>query len=228
MITTSVNAPEQLRPGQRADWLPRPEQYRWVFVDFQNPRLGRQDVLLRYVLDSLELPVPTPCDLENFLDVAIRHLSTPAVVLLDEIDVALQRYPELDNIFWEGLRSLAATQVSGNLSFVLAGNALPKQLARDNGIGSPFFNIFKRTVELKALDERDARELIGSSPMPFHPSDVEWILAQSKCWPILLQILCGERLIALEEEANDETWREEGLRQIEPFQHLLKGARRRR
>ncbi len=221
LITTSVNAPEQLRPGQRADWLPHPEQYRWVFVDFQNPRLGRRDVLLRHFLDSLGLPAPTPCDLESFLEVVSRHLRTPAVVLLDEIDVALHRYSELDNTFWEGLRSLATLQVNGNLSFILAGNALPSQLARDNGIGSPFFNIFRRIVQLKALDERDARELIANSPVPFHPPDVEWILAQSECWPILLQILCGERLIALEEDANDEAWREEGLRQIEPFQHLL-------
>ena len=223
LITTSVNAPDQLRPGQRADWLPQPEQYRWIFVDFQNPRLGRQEVLLRYFLESLGLPAPTPCDLESFLEVASRHLRTPTVVLLDEIDVALQRYSELDNYFWEGLRSLATTQVEGNLSFVLAGNVLPTQLARDSGIGSPFFNIFKRIVELKALDEQDARELIASSPIPFHLSDVEWILDQSECWPILLQILCGERLIALEEGASDDAWREESLRQIEPFQHLLAG-----
>jgi hypothetical protein len=38
---------EQLRPGQRADWLPAPERYRWVFVDFQDPRLGRREGLLR-------------------------------------------------------------------------------------------------------------------------------------------------------------------------------------
>lgn len=216
-----MNAPEQLRPGQRVDWLPHPEQYRWVFVDFQNPRLGRQDAFLRHVLDSLGLPVPTPCDLERFLEVVSSHLRSPAVVLLDEIDVALHRYAELDNTFWEGLRSLAATQVNGNLSFVLAGIAYPSQSARDNGISSSFFNIFKRKVELKPLEEKDARELIASSPVPFPQSDVEWILAQSKCWPILLQILCGERLIALEGGASDEAWRNEGLRQIEPFRHLL-------
>ncbi len=33
----------------------------------------------------------------------------PTIILLDEIGVALQRYHELENTFWEGLRSLASS-----------------------------------------------------------------------------------------------------------------------
>jgi len=63
--------------------------------------------------------------------------------------------------------------------------------------------------------------LIASSPISFPDADVEWILAQSKRWPILLQILCRERLIALEHGETGDAWREEGLRQMEPFRYLL-------
>ena len=157
------------------------------------------------------------------MDLVIRHLRGPTVVLMDEIDVALQRYPELDDSFWESLRSLATTQVEGSLSFVLAASAPPSQLAQRNGIGSPFFNIFGYTVSLGPLSEPDARALIASSPLSFHESDVEWILGQSGLWPILLQTLCRERLFTLEEGDTGNDWREEGLRQIEPLEHLLIG-----
>jgi hypothetical protein len=88
-------------------------------------------------------------------------------------------------------------------------------------MGSPFFNIFGYTAILKPLTETEARVLIDSSPISFAPDDVEWILEQSGRWPILLQILCRERLITLEDGETDITWREEGLQQIAPFQYLL-------
>lgn len=74
-ITTTPR--DQVRPDQRADWLPQPERYRWIFVDFQDPRLGSQEGLLRHLLASLELPVPDPCDLEHFLDSVARTCVPP-------------------------------------------------------------------------------------------------------------------------------------------------------
>jgi hypothetical protein len=49
--------PEQLRPDQHHDWLPQPEQYQWVMVDFQDARMAQQESLLRYMLLSLNLPL---------------------------------------------------------------------------------------------------------------------------------------------------------------------------
>ena len=217
----TATPPEQLRPCQRVDWLPQPERYHWIFVDFQDPRLGSRKGLLRYLLTCLDLPVPTPCDLERFMDVVRHGLRTPTVILLDEIGVALQRYPELDDFFWEGLRSLATNQVGGNLGFVLAAGVSPDQLARHSNLGSPFFNIFGYTAALGPLTEPEARELIASSPIPFPPADIDWILAESGHWPLLLQILCRERLTTLEEGEPGDAWREDGLRQMAPFRHLL-------
>jgi hypothetical protein len=218
-ITTTP--PAQLRPGQRTGWLPQPERYRWIFVDFQDPRVGSRKGLLHYLLACLDLPAPNPCDLERCMDVISRGLHTPAVILLDEIGAALQRYSELDNPFWEGLRSLATNQTGGNLAFVVAAHEPPDQLAGHTGHSSPFFNIFGYTATLGPLAEPAARELIASSPIPFPAADAGWILAQSGCWPLLLQILCRERLIALEEGETNDDWRGEGLYQMIPFQHLL-------
>jgi hypothetical protein len=213
--------PEQLRPNQRTSPLQESESYRWIFADFQDPRLGTREGLLRYLLESLKLSVPPHCDLDHFMELVSHGLRSPTVILLDEIGIALQRYPELDNFFWEGLRSLATTQVGGNLAFVLTAHEPPDQLAHHSDFSSPFFNIFAYTVSLGPLTEPEARTLIASSPISFSPKDVDWILVQSGRWPLLLQVLCRERLFALENRENGDIWRAEGIRQIEPFRYLL-------
>jgi hypothetical protein len=179
-----------------------------------------QEMLIKYILKCLGIQVPTPCDLEIFMEQVSDNLYNPTVILLDEIGVGLQRCPELDDEFWESLRSLATNQTGGNLAFILATHQSPIELAHSTGHSSPFFNIFGYTATLGALTEAEAQELIASAPIPFPKEDVEWIFQQSQCLPLLLQILCRERLFGLEDgNAND--WREEGLRQIQQFQYLL-------
>ena len=219
-ITTTP--PEQLRPGQKSDWLTHPERYCWIFVDFQDSRMGSRERLLSYILECLKMKVPTPCNLDYFMDEVSDNLQTPTVILLDEIGVGLQRCAELDDGFWESLRSLATNYTGGNLAFVLATHESPIELAHSTGHSSPFFNIFGYTTTLGALTEAEARELIASSPIPFPAEEAGWILEQSGRWPLLLQILCRERLFSLEEGEIGEDWRENGLEQIKPFTHLLR------
>lgn len=226
--TITSSDPDQLRPEQRGDWLIQPERYRWVLVDFQDPRLGSRESLMRYLLTQMELTVPEPCDLESFMDVLAAGIDRPTVILLDEIGVAIDRYPELDDPFWESLRSLATNQVGGQLGFIMASASSPDELAHHGGLGSPFFNIFGYAAELGPLSEPEARALIASSPIPFPEPDVEWILETSGRWPILLQILCRERLLSLEDEEAESSWgwREESLRQMAPFERALARDRR--
>jgi hypothetical protein len=217
--TITTTPPAQLRPGQQADWLPHPESYRWIFVDFQDARMAQRDRLLRYLLESMQLPVPEPCDLDYFMDAVSGNVQSPTVILMDEVGVGLQRCPELDDGFWESLRALATNQTDGNLAFVLATPESPIDLAHHTGHSSPFFNIFGYTTTLAPLTESEARELIASSPIPFSAADTAWILAASEGWPILLQILCRERLFSLE-EGDASNWQKEGLQQITPFSRL--------
>ncbi|MCG6137815.1 MAG: ATP-binding protein [Nostoc sp. LLA-1] len=218
ITTTPV---EQLRPGQKSDWLPHSETYQWVFVDLQDSRIHSREGILKYILESLNIKVPTPCDLDHFMNVVEENLSFRAVILLDEISVGLERCSELDDTFWESLRSLATNHTRGNLSFILSTPESPIDLAKNTGHSSPFFNIFGYTAYIGAFTEAAARRLIASSPIPFPDEDIEWILTHSQCQPLLLQILCLERLFTLEEGENDDNWREEGLRQIQPFTDLL-------
>ena len=220
-ITTTPRS--QLRPDQKNDWLPDPARYRWIFVDFQDPRLGQAANLLHYLLDQMGLPCDGPCDLDTFLDIVSDNLHTPAIILFDEIGVALERYPQLDDAFWESLRSLATNQVGGNLAFVLAAPESPTELARHGGLGSPFFNIFGYTAVLGPLTDPEARQLIAAAPIPFPPADVDWILTQSGRWPMPLQILCRERLLSLEDGETGDAWRAEGRRQMEPFKKKAEG-----
>jgi hypothetical protein len=216
---------ESLRPGQRANRLPDSDRYRWIFVDFQDARLSTRDGLLRYILAELSLPVPAPCDLPTFLDIVTRQLRSPTVILFDEIGAALQRYPELDDTFWEAMRSVSSNSPAGNIGFAIASSDPPDMLAQHTGHSSPFFNIFAYTANLGPLSEREALDLIGSSPVEFPAADVDWILAQSGRWPILLQILCRERLYALEEADISDTWRRDAVRQLTPFEYLLHDRR---
>jgi hypothetical protein len=218
ITTTPV---EQLRPGQKCDWLPNPEAYRWIFVDFQDVRMAQRERLLRFLLESMELPVPEPCDLESFMDQVSGNVQQPTVILMDEIGVGLRRCPELDDEFWESLRALATNQTGGNLAFVLATPESPIDLAHNNGHSSPFFNIFGYTATLNPFTEIEARELVANSSLSFSELDTDWILTQSGRWPLLLQILGRIRLIYLEDDDLGADWHEEGLEQIEKYRNLL-------
>jgi hypothetical protein len=216
----TVTPTEELREGQKSDWLQQPEIYKWIFVDFQDSRMASREYFLTHILENLNLKVPTPCDLDRFMDVVSDNLQNPTIILLDEIGAVLERSEELDDEFWESLRSLATNQTGGNLAFILATHESPTDLARSTGHSSPFFNIFGYTAYLKEFTESEARELIASSPIAFAEDDVEWILQESNCVPLLLQILCSERLFSLEEGEGGEEWKEDGLLQMKPFMHL--------
>lgn len=219
----SVLHAARLRSDQRSDMVSDPARYRFVFVDFQDPRMSSQEWLLRHILQALSIPIPSRCDLESFISVTAEQLRSPTIILFDEVSVALQRYRELNTTFWEGLRALAINQVGGNLGFVLSSTHPPHELAKtQDGGGSPFFNIFGYTATLGPLLPAESRQLISSSPIPFSEADAVWILEQSGGWPILIQILARERFLSLLEDVTDDGWRRDALEQMTPFRHLLK------
>ena len=216
-ITTTPRT--QLRPKQRNDWLPQPELYQWVFVDFQDARMGNQTRLLTHILNQLHLPIPNPCDLNNFMDVVSDHLQYPAIIMMDEIGAGLAA-PDLNQKFWWSLRSLGSNYSRGKLGFILTAHDTPALLAQEHGKPSPFFNIFGHIVTLKPFDESAARDLLASSPRPFPADMVAWMLEQSGRWPALLQILADTYLTALEEGESDAAWQTEGLERLAQFEYL--------
>jgi hypothetical protein len=219
----SASAGSPLRPGQKFEFLPPASTCQFIYTDFQDPRLGTVDGLLRHLLAGLRLPVPASCDLEGFMDAVAGRVTSPTVIMLDEIGVALERYRELDAAFWEGLRSLATSQTAGRIGFVLASHRPPHELAQQSLGGSPFFNIFGYCATLGPWSEEEARSLFTLSPLPIAEKDIVWMLERSQRWPVLLQILCRERLLASQDGEEGDSWRDEALRQLVPFSHLLHG-----
>lgn len=213
LVQLAITPTPQLRDDQRAYHLPQSEQYKWIFVDLQDPRLATREGLIKNLLGMIGVTVDTG-DLEQFMDLMSLHLQQPTVILLDEIGSVLRRDCDLDDAFWESLRSLASHYSNGNLGFVLTSHEHPTQLASHTGHSSPFFNIFGYATTLGPLSEPEAQALIASSPIAFSAADVEWILAQSEGWPFFLQLLCQYRLEALHHQESDTTWQEEGLQQI--------------
>lgn len=220
-IHTITRTPSSaLRPNQLQNWLDEPQRYRWVYVDFQDPRVCNRQGFLLYILRQLNFPAPPLLDLIQFVDIVVRYLVNPTVILLDEIQIALTN-PEFTQQFWWSLRSLSSNLTDGKMAFVIAAqNQLP---ALQNALGkpSPFLNIFGHSIQLGPLKEEEARQLIQSSPLPFSPADADWIIQHSGCWPALLQILCSTRLVALQENQSDEIWKGDALTNIQPYRYLL-------
>jgi hypothetical protein len=212
---------EKLRPYQRNDWLM--PGYQWVFVDFQDPRMCQQENLLRYIITELDIPQPEPCNLINFMEAVDQYLDIPTVILLDEITAGMMS-ENLDEQFWWGLRSLGSHHSFGKIGFLLSAHESPEQMTLSNSKPSPFFNIFGHVLNLGPLTEEEARELVDSSPLPFSESDIEWILTQTHRWPVLLQMFCYLRLVALEEGEKNNAWQKESLDRMKPYHYLIEQA----
>ena len=219
LMEITTTDPSQLRDNQRSDWLPQPAQYQWVFVDFQNPRLCQQEGLLRYILESLEMSVPSPCDINNFFDVLGQNLRRPTLILLDEIGAGLAA-PDLDQQFWWSLRSLGSNFTNGLLGFALTAHDVPAVLAEAEGKPSPFFNIFGHVFKLGPFTDEEAHEFLALAPRPIPPESVEWMMTHSQGWPALLQIAAESYTTALAEGAAGAEWKTEARQRMTLYGHL--------
>lgn len=222
-----INLDEQsdkLRQGQYQNWLPKQKVYNFIFVDFQDARLCNKRRLLSYILKNMQLNIENPDLLKlehvdtddvlaEFTDLVIDYLDKPTIILLDEFHAIASRCPqELDNNFWESLRSLSNNLYPQYLGFVLAANERPETIAekldksKQFGV-SPFFNIFGKTILLGALQRNEVEELITSSSPHFSASDIDFICEVTQCYPFSVQQACQMRLDALMFHQAD--WRKE-------------------
>ncbi len=213
---TLVDA-DSLRPGQRHNWLPHPDGYVWAYVDLRDSRLNTPKLLLSHILHQFGLPIQRKCTIEVFGQVVRDSLRLPSVILLDNIDVAVEHYSRLDYEFWVGLSSIALNDAEGRLSFIVSSQEPLAHMASHPVVGSSFFTSIVTSTELGPLEESEALELIDASPLPFPLRDVAWILVQSNLEPMPLQFLCRECLHSLEAGQRDDNWRDEALRQIDAW-----------
>ncbi len=214
ITTTSVS---NLRANQKHDYLPRPQRIRWIFLDLQAAGMEQEEAVLRALLSGFGLSELTPCTREQVFD-AIAHSNDPrqTILLLDELEAGVANLPRN---FWWALRSLVTNSPNRNLALGVASCINPSELGHDSSGVSPFSNIFN-IESIGVFTESEAKELIEASPIAFSETDKLWILEQSRRWPLLLQILCQERLLALENEDKTTQWQQDGLNRIQKFSQL--------
>jgi len=186
------------RPDQPQGWDSwLPHDFQFVFVDFHLAALCQVERLLENILKQLNFEVPDPCDLINFSTILDTQLDKPTVILMDEIESALES-PSLDAQFWHNLRYYAG---NGKLGFVVTAHKPLDTLVKDYGKESPFFYLFS-SLFLGPLTENEAQKLINSFSFPLTAKDIDWILQESGCHPALLQLFCDELLFFSEENAS--------------------------
>ncbi len=216
-------ANDNLRENQQTDWLEKNKGYNFIFIDFQDARLCNKKRLLNYILQNMQLELQQEAltlegdnILADFTDIVEKHLKKPTIILLDEFNAIVTRCPnELDNNFWESLRSLSNNTLNPQyLGFVLAANKnisiLEKELSKSADFDvSPFFSIFGKSISLGSLERHEAEELIAISPSPykFSTQDIDFICNITKCQPFYLQIACQIGLDAM--MLNHTDWRKD-------------------
>ena len=214
------NVPDwRLRPAQRDHRLPDPDQYRWVYIDFYDARWATPVNLLRSILIQLDFPIPAPLSLDTFMETMSDRVAARTIIMLDELSFALE-LSGYDRHFWNTMHALATSATGNRLVFIITAADEPPKLAANYDKTSPFFNLFT-AVRLGPLTDTAAREMIAAAPHPFAPADVAWILDQSRLWPVVLQVLCQERLAALEEGDESDAWRVEAASHLTHYAHLL-------
>lgn len=179
LVQISKAKPERLREGQWQVSSQTAEKFRWIFIDFQDSRMSRLHRLLTFILQGLDLKVPDPCTLNNFMDtIEGSRFRRPTIIVMDAVDIGLAA-PELDQNFWWNLCSLVSNYGNGNIAFLVATHKSSNSLTTNQRQSHPFFNLFN-SIELGPFQEVEARDFIRSLPYEFSSNDIEWILANSK------------------------------------------------
>lgn len=204
-----------LRATQQSHWLN--QDYRWVFIDFCYVEALKQQKLLVYILTTLDLPVPENCDLDHFIETIEENLTSPAIILMDDIEFGLES-AELNQAFWNTLRHLANSPAGKQIGFCVTSRQSPAQLearAIELGKPSPFFNTFDSKL-LGAFTEDEAQEFLAC--MQVSTSDAAWIIDNLGTWPVVLQKSCKIRLNALKDTQQD--WQHACLALREEYAYL--------
>lgn len=198
-------------------------QHKWVYIDFHSGKVQSPQQLLQYILGSLEFEIPQQVDIVIFENILRERLHDPLVLLLDEIGIALRTYTELDDgRFWGNLKDIVSNSLHGQIGMVVSSVEKPHRLPPTIGHGSPFFGVFNQTITLRPFNHTEMEQLISSSPVTFTDSDIEWIISNSEGWPIVLQVLCRECMLAYEDKEHDLNWRENAISQISAIKRKIK------
>ncbi len=169
------------------------KNYRFLYLDLDNPNCHTQVGLLHYILEKLDLPAPAQPTLTRFYDLIEQEHEKRnlwPVFLLDEFEHLPQRAQEFPDPFYETLRSLGNNNLVG---LVTASQRNLRDLASQGKLTSPFFNIFHQ-IDLEAFSEIEAHALLNRgrvSDQSFTDEDCQQILKLSGNHPARIQIVAS-------------------------------------
>jgi hypothetical protein len=198
---------------QAGAWRNSLAAYRWVFIDFQDPRVQTPLAFFNAALTQLQAALPAQPDLGQAIDRLCQAAEAPTVILLDEFPLAAAN-PDFNAAFWASLKALSTHLTGGKLTFLAASNSDFLDQPQTQGVCRPFVEMFAHHLNLGPLESEEALALIDSGPLRFSPEDRAWIAAQSQGWPAQLQALCALRLFSLQEGQPEEIWKAEALRTL--------------
>jgi len=203
------------------------KNYRFVYLDLDNPHCHTLFGLLRHILEKLGLPAPAQPTEERFYDLIEQEHAKKKiwpVFLMDEFEHLPERVAEFPDHFYESLRSLGNNNIVG---LVTASQSRLQELAAQGKLTSPFFNIFHQ-VDLREFSEIEANTLLNRgrlSDQSFSDNDCAQILKIAGKYPARLQIVAS---LTYETKANEQTldWKaiKTEARKEPPFNHALPKA----
>lgn len=189
-------------------WLP--DDYKFIFIEFRNPRFHELDLLVEAIIKQLKHPKDVPCKLEYLSDILEKQKSR-VIFLFDDIHKALQS--SLDISFFHQLHFLAS---KSKYSFILSARHDLNDFTMFYNKTSPFFTLFEAYfLENFSIQERDA--LFQESPYQFSIADINWITEVTQCNIGFMQICGEEKLISIKLGEKNEEWKERSLRQINQY-----------
>ncbi|MBN1411539.1 MAG: adenylate/guanylate cyclase domain-containing protein [Spirochaetales bacterium] len=197
-------------PVTRLKHMEKPEQYIFLFIDFQQFRLKSPEELIGVIYSELtrqtenriEINLPENYDGLGRLCEAIASNGYRLIMLFDEFE-AVTKNEKIGPEFYSIFRSLANTLP---IAFITASGKNLKEMCASHAISdSPFFNIF--TVQyLGAFREKEALALISEpserASIPLKPVS-QSIVSMAGFYPFFIQIACSAWYEYLESEGQD-------------------------
>lgn len=170
--------------------IPGHKNYRFVYLDLDNPHCHTLFGLLHHILERLDLPAPAQPTLERFYDLIEQEHEKKKiwhVFLMDEFEHLPERAAEFTDPFYDSLRSLGNNNIVG---LVTASQRKLQELAAQGKLTSPFFNIFHQ-VDLKDFTDAESQALLErgrKSDRPFTEYECKQIIKLAGNHPACLQL----------------------------------------
>jgi uncharacterized protein len=173
------------------DRLTGHENYRFVYLDLDDPNCHTLLGLLQCILKDLKLSAPAEPTLAEFYNLIKQEHEDKKiwpVFLMDEFEHLPQREKEFTDLFYDALRSLGNNNIVG---LVTASQSTLQDLASQKKLTSPLLNIFHQ-MDLKEFSDKDVNIFLNrgrTCDRPFSDDDCVQILKIAGKFPARLQIV---------------------------------------